>query len=713
MRKRAEKYFKKLSCLSLILFMVGCLASGYQSKNVQAADTAFEKSIASFPESYKSYLRTLHIQYPNWKFVAYNTGIDFQTAVNAEFTNDRSLIENSFSKLLKSNELSSNYNASTGAYIAKDGGRWVAASKNCIAYFMDPRNFLDVEHIYMFEKLSFDSTTQTQAGVEAILEGSFMHNTKMAYLDKAGKYYTTNTLYSAQIMATAKKNNVSAYYIASKIIQEIGIKKHSKYAGMGGNGSVNGNYSKTYAGIYNFYNIGASSGADPVSNGLKWASSGSTYSRPWTTPMNSIDGGAKYIGETYINAGQNTIYYQRFNVNKASKNSIYTHQYMTNIYGAANEAALTCGAYENLGITALAKTFVIPVYSSMPDESNTITYGNTTTRATISSAVNVRKKANTSGELITTLAAGDAIYITKAIPTSAKFGTRWLGNPYWYKIKTTKGGKTYEGYISSAYATVDKEYNVAKGGTITLPVKLKTKETVYYRSDNPAIATVDSAGKITGKALGTVTMYAFTAAGQFAVSSVQVGVAVEKPSRVVMKAKPISYQSVKLSWAKKSNLTGYYIYRKIGNEKYKRIAKAQGTAKSYKDQKLAVGTTYVYKMKAYRVVGQTTYKSKNSKAVTAKPMPKKTKMTSAVLAGNAINVSWKKVNGATGYDVYRRTGTTGSFVKVKSIAGENVCSFSDTKTAKGKVYYYKVKVYNNYSGKTYRGKSSKAISIKK
>ena len=117
---------------------------------VQGAD-AFETSISGFPESYKPYLRTLHKQYPKWKFVPYNTGIKFSTAVKKEYEDNRSLIEKSFSKYLKSTA-PADYSVSGGYYIPKDGSSWVTASKNAIAYFMDPRNFLNEKHIYMFEK---------------------------------------------------------------------------------------------------------------------------------------------------------------------------------------------------------------------------------------------------------------------------------------------------------------------------------------------------------------------------------------------------------------------------------------------------------------------------------------------------------------------------------------------------------------------------------
>ena len=55
----------------------------------------------------------------------------------------------------------------------------------------------------MFEQLAYDSSSQTQAGVEAILQGSFMYKNNIGYIDTTGKYQTTNTLYSAQIMTAA------------------------------------------------------------------------------------------------------------------------------------------------------------------------------------------------------------------------------------------------------------------------------------------------------------------------------------------------------------------------------------------------------------------------------------------------------------------------------------------------------------------------------
>lgn len=866
---REYKLMKRIIAMVMVIAMTLGLCA-LNGNFVTKADTtdAFEQSISAFPDSYKTYLRQLHTKYPNWKFVAYNTGINFATAVSNEYKNDRSLIENAYSKYLKSNA-SADYNASTGSYIAKDGGTWVTASKNAIAYFMDPRNFLNEKHIFMFEQLSYDAASQTQEGVEAILQGSFMYKTNIGYLNTSGKYKTTTNLYSKRIMDAAQQSGVSAYYIASKILQEIGTKKNGTYAGMGASGSVSGNYSSKYTGIYNFYNIGASTSSDPIANGLSWASSGSTYGRPWTTPGKSIIGGAQYIGEKYINCGQNTIYYQRFNVNKNSTYSLYTHQYMTNIYGAVNEAGFTYEAYESLGIVAQAKTFIIPVYNNMPVENNDIKVGNYYYKnGIITSSVNVRKSASTEADVKTTLAQGDAVIVQTGVMTNVGFGTKWLSNPYWYKIQYTKNGKNYTGYVAATYVDLNSEYNVIKGNTVKLPVTLSSSETIYYMSDNPAIATIDDNGNITAKKEGKVVLRAFTAAGYMrataitvynngvtfntnsvkldlgknykltttihpagstatvtysssdksvatvtkagkikskglgtatikAVSSnggmvayctvtvvqpvtgialnnvtskIQVGktanlvatlspanatdktikwsssnksvVKVTKagkikgiaagtatiqakshnglvakctvtvnPAKVVLTAKSKNYNSVKISWTKTSNITGYWVYKKNSKGKYKKIATVDGSKSSYTDKKLTTGKTYSYKVKAYRQVGNTKYKAKNSKAISVVPIPGKPKITSIKSIKNGAELTWKSVSGVKKYKVYRSETKNGTYKKVATV--KNATTYKDTGLQAGKTYYYQVVAYITVSKKSVNSKYSKKVSIKK
>ncbi len=121
-----------------------------------------------------------------------------------------------------------------------------------------------------------------------------------------------------------------------------------------------------YTGIYNFYNIGATNttSGSAVNNGLKWASTGTSYLRPWNSRYRSIVGGAIYIGEKYINVGQNTSYLQKFNVTEKNR---YNHQYMSNIEAPNSEATKTASAY-SATLNEMTLVFSIPVYTNMPEE---------------------------------------------------------------------------------------------------------------------------------------------------------------------------------------------------------------------------------------------------------------------------------------------------------------------------------------------------------
>ena len=698
-----------ISLIITLVMVLGLCASFEMTKETVKADT-FETSIKDFPESYKTKLRALHKTYPNWKFVPYKTNIMFRTAVNKEYSNDRSLIENNFSKYLKSN-VAGNYNASTGKYIAKDGGSWVTSSKNAIAYFMDPRNFLDSKHIYMFEQLSYDSKTQTKSGVEAILDGSFMHNTEIGYITTKGKYKSTDTKYSEAILTAAKNSKVSAYYIASKITQEIGTRKNSKYAGMGAGGSVNGQYSKKYTGIYNFYNIGAYTSSNPISNGLAWASSGRTYKRAWTTPQKSIEGGAEYIGEKYINCGQYTTYFQRFNVNAKSTYGLYQHQYMTNVYGAASEASISSDAYEDMGISKLAKTFIIPVYKGMPSTTAKVTLGKSYKSGRAISAVNVRKGPNTTYTKVITLNKNDKVTVKAGVRSDGAFTYNWLINPYWYKISVKKSGKTYTGYVAASFVRLDSEKTIIKGSTVNIPVSYTKKQKTYYMSDNPAIVKVYQSGKMKGVKAGKTTVRAYTAGGSMSAMEVTVenSYAPKTPS---LSGKSAGYNSTKLSWTKVSGATGYYLYRRKADGSYVQVAHTGADTVTFTDKKLITGIKYDYKVKAYRTVNKKKYYSSDSALVGVKPIPAKPKKPQLKKSSKSIEITWNKISGAQNYKVYRSESKKGKYKTIATISKGNIITYKDTKVTKNKTYYYNVAAYRKVSGKNVYGEKSSVASLK-
>jgi beta-N-acetylglucosaminidase len=317
-------------------------------------DTDFEKYLSEqgFPESYKVKLRQLHAKYPNWVFVADNLSYDWNTVVTNESVLGRSLVSKNSISSWKSLAQGS-YNWETGQWATFDGGAWVAASEELVAYCMDPRNFLDDNYIFMFEMLSFNSSIHKQSNVESLLSGSFMSN---AYIEGSKTYATA-------FMEAAAQSGVSPYHLASRVIQEVGSN--------GNSGSISGYYAPStgnvYNSIYNFYNIGAyaASGRGAVENGLIYASkTDSATMRPWNTKYKALVGGALYIGNGYINVGQDTLYYEKFDF----VGTPYIHQYMTNILAPKSEALKMSNAYSTSMKQTVALVFKIPVFKNMPSE---------------------------------------------------------------------------------------------------------------------------------------------------------------------------------------------------------------------------------------------------------------------------------------------------------------------------------------------------------
>jgi len=331
-------------------------SSSSSSSSSTSTDTSFETSISAFPESYKSYLRELHKKYPNWEFKAIKTGLDWSTVITQESVvkiNTYQTSINSSTAFSYLSTASGAYDWSTDKYTVCDGSNWYSASQGVIAYYMDPRNFLTESQIFQFESLAYDSS-QTKSVVSSILSGTFMSGN---YTYKQNGSSVTNS-YAATFVEAGKAAGVSPYFLAARSRQELGTTKTS---------AVTGTHS-TYPGYYNYFNIGASDGSDAIAKALYYASGSggkyTTYGRPWTTPYKAIMGGAKFLGESYINIGQNTLYFQKFNV--VYKNALYRHQYMTNVQAASSEAKTVYNAYKNYGALNGKLVFYIPVYNNMP-----------------------------------------------------------------------------------------------------------------------------------------------------------------------------------------------------------------------------------------------------------------------------------------------------------------------------------------------------------
>ena len=464
--------FCALFCAALILALLLSFAP-----MSFAADGSFEKSIADFPESYRVKLRELHTVYPNWEFQAIDTGLDWDAAVNTESSGGRSLVDISenYSYLFKSKN-TGDYDYGSSRYIAKDGG-FCAANKFCVSYFMDPRNFLTEENIFQFELLSFDESF-TVAAVDLVLSGTFMYNKKITYVTDSGESRTMNETYAEVIFQAGKTYDANPCFLASKIRSEIGSSP---------SGSVTGRNS-TYPGIYNFYNIGASDGAGAITRGLAWAANGKdgTYGRPWTDPKKSIMGGAEFLVNTYIGKGQFTGYYQRFNVNPHGYYQVYSHQYLTNISGAAEQGYSTYRSYLSMGLLQQRFIFSLPVYRNMPGASN---YAGTlklndassqTVKVSTTSAINVRTGPSTYNDrLAFTVSPGTSMTVLGVSFTDSRYPDSILKYPVWYYVKFQYEGTAYKGYVPAQFTTAVSVVTVAPG--LYAPKYSTGNRSLYFR----------------------------------------------------------------------------------------------------------------------------------------------------------------------------------------------------------------------------------------
>lgn len=297
-----------------------------------------------FPESYKYYLRQVHANHPDWVFKAQHTNISWKDAVAKESQVSVNLVHKSANDSWKSRE----YGAidSKGNYVEFDSGGWVAASSGIIKYYMDPRNFLNENDIFQFMSHSYDSKTQNKSGLQDLVAGTFLSN---KFPEKGYETYSDILLYAG------KNANANPYVLASMILVEQGEDGSGK--------SISGKVAG-YEGYYNYFNVNAyaKGSYDAVEYGLLYAKSSGSYDRPWNSRTKSIIGGALHYATNYIKNNQNTLYLKKFNVMNGL-DKVATHQYMTNVSGAAQEGANLKNGYDN----TKAITFYIPVYKDMPE----------------------------------------------------------------------------------------------------------------------------------------------------------------------------------------------------------------------------------------------------------------------------------------------------------------------------------------------------------
>ncbi len=176
-----------------------------------------------------------------------------------------------------------------------------------------------------------------------------------------------------------------------------------------------------------------------------------------------------------------------------------------------------------------------------------------------------------------------------------------------------------------------------------------------------------------------------------------------------VKAVATSTSHISVSWDKVGGASGYQVWRGTS-------ATGSFTALgSYTDtSKVSIGlkdgTTYYYKVRAYTLLNGKKVFGDFSKVVSATTYAKPAVPSNVKAAPSSkthITVSWNKVNGATGYQVWRGTSASGPFTALGSYTETSKVSIGLTP---GKTYYYKVRAYKMIDGKKVFGDYSKVVS---
>lgn len=340
-------------------FYTGWIPKSKVTAKTYTTDDAYEQNLISqgFPADYAKKLAILHAIHPNWSFTPSFTGnqaggLDFNTAVNGESDPVKKNLTNSTNTTLRSTEDGAYKN---GVWTEFEAG-WYAASKQTIAFFLDPRNFLDEAEIFMFENFGYNPNTQKKENVNKILNGTFMQNPF-----ECGEHATTcnpgTHYYVDSFMESGIDHKISPVHLAARVKQEQGTNGSTLSLGKGYNGQ--------YIGYYNFFNIGATgtTTSEVILNGLAYAKN-----KNWNNQHASIYGGAYFLSKNYISRGQSTKYYQKFNTIAPS---YYGNQYMQNVKAPFSEAYTVYTSYYKFynSLDAWDKAeheFLIPIYKNMP-----------------------------------------------------------------------------------------------------------------------------------------------------------------------------------------------------------------------------------------------------------------------------------------------------------------------------------------------------------
>ena len=276
-------------------------------------------------------------------------------------------------------------------------------------------------------------------------------------------------------------------------------------------------------------------------------------------------------------------------------------------------------------------------------------------------------------------------------------------------------------------------YTAIVGTTIALKVSSLSNSKFYYRSSNPEVVSVTGDGKMSLKKGGTATVYVYTKdSGRYKAAEKQVQVrAVDLAKPKITNFKITGFEPgyfgntlyFTVSWSGVKNADSYKLCCKKNGESGYRYQELKKTAKNSYTSRYSVTLGKNEKASVWISAYNKLYKLNNDSAVKKFDLvsyleeirkPAKTRITSLKnLSGRKMQVKWKKVSSATGYQIQYATDknfTRGK--KTVTISKKNATSTKIGKLTKKKTYYVRIRTRRKVAGKYYYSNWSATAKVK-
>ncbi|MBR2295719.1 MAG: fibronectin type III domain-containing protein [Clostridiales bacterium] len=183
-----------------------------------------------------------------------------------------------------------------------------------------------------------------------------------------------------------------------------------------------------------------------------------------------------------------------------------------------------------------------------------------------------------------------------------------------------------------------------------------------------------------------------------------------------VEAVPNSPTSITITWDPIDNVGGYEVYRATSENGPFSLISSNIKTTSITSSSFSPGTTYYFKVRTcnYSYVVHGYVYGSFSDIVLARTDSIATPsapdgVAASALSPSSVKVSWNATGNASGYEVYRSTSETGTYVKVSSAV--TATSLNDNSAQSLTRYYYKVRAYtSDPNGNKYYGPFSSVIS---